>query len=113
MLLGLLSACNHSNREVADSAKIKQMDELILEPVGGVADTGPSGHIKSEGRIAITALSPEDRARVEALFSHAQTAPGNFYYRLTRSGPGGTKSINVPPEAVPAALVATVKTVLK
>jgi hypothetical protein len=90
------------------------VDELIVQPIGGFAGAGtPGAHVKSEGRIAMSALSPEDRAKVDVLFSHAQPAPSNFYYRITRQGPSGTQSINVPFEAVPAALVASVKTVLE
>ena len=110
-LLGLLSACNTSRP--AGSRKEVQVDELSVQPIGGFAGAGGPGHVKSEGRIAVSALSPEDRAKVEALFSHPQPPPGNFYYRITRQGPGGTKSVDAPADAVPEALVASVKSVLE
>ena len=90
------------------------MDDLIVQPIGGFAGAGGPGHVKSEGRIAMSALSPADRERVEELFSHPPTVlHGNFYYRITRQGHGGKHSIEVPPDAVPQALVASVKTVLE
>ena len=90
------------------------MDELIVQPMGGFTGAGaPGSHVKSEGRMAVSALSAEDRAKVEALFSRPQPPPGNFYYRITRQGSGGTLSIDVPPDAVPSALVSSVKTTLE
>jgi hypothetical protein len=35
-----------------------------------------------------------------------------LYYRLSRSGPGGTETVDALREAVPAALLASVKTTL-
>ena len=89
------------------------MDELIVQPVGGFVGMGGNANLKSEGRISMSALSPEDRAKVEAMFSHPQPPPGNFYYRITRQGPDGAKTVEVPVDAVPAALTASVTTVLK
>jgi hypothetical protein len=111
-LLGLLSACDTSRR-AGGSSEVAQVDELTVQPMGGFLGAGGPGHVKSVGRIAVSALSQEDRAKVEALFSHPQPAPGNFYYRITRQRLGGTKSVDVPADAVPAALVASVKTVLE
>lgn len=88
------------------------MDDLIIEPVGGFVGAGGPGHVKSEGRMSMSALSPQDQATVDVLFSHPQPTRGNFYYRLTRQGAEGTKTIEVPPEAVPPALAASVKTTL-
>lgn len=89
------------------------MDDLIVQPVGGFVGAGGPGHVKSEGRIAVSALSSEDRAKVDALFAQPPAAPSNFYYRITREGSSGTRTVNVPPEAVPAALISSVKTVLE
>ena len=89
------------------------MDELSVQPMGGFVGAGGPSHVKSEGRIAMSALSPEDRARVNDLFSHPQHAQGNLYYRITRHGQSGTETVDVLPEAVPEALVASVKTTLE
>lgn len=89
------------------------MDELTVQPMGGFTGAGSPGHVKSVGRIAMSDLSPEDRAKVEAMFSRPQPVPGNFYYRITRQGSEGTKSVDVPADAVPAALIASVKTVIE
>ena len=89
------------------------MDEIVIEPVGGFVGAGGPSHLKSEGRIAVSALSAADRARVEALFAHPQPTPGNFGYRLTRQGTAGTRTVNVPPDAVPAALIASIQSTLQ
>jgi hypothetical protein len=104
----LLSGCEVRHAAVG-STEVTQVDDLIVQPVGGFVGAGGPGHVKSEGRIAMSALSSEDRAKVDALFSHPPNASGNFYYRITRGG----QTVNVPPEAVPAALIASVKTVLE
>jgi hypothetical protein len=88
------------------------MDELIVQPMGGFTG-GATSNMKSEGRTSMSALSPEDRAKVEALFSGPQGTPSNFYYQLTRKGQGETKTIIVQPDALPDALVQSVKTELK
>ena len=112
MLLGWLSACN-AGRSTGGSTEVAQVDELIVQPMGGFTGAGGPSHMKSEGRIAMSALSPEDRAKVEALFSGPQSAPSNMYYRITRQGAKGTASVNVPIDEVPQALLASVKDTLE
>ena len=112
MLLGVLSGCS-ATQPVANSPKAVQMDDLIIEPVGGFVGAGGPGHAKSEGRMSMSALSPQDQAIVNALFSNPQPTHGNFYYRLTRQGAQGTTTIEVPSEAIPPALAASVKTSLE
>jgi hypothetical protein len=88
------------------------MDELIVQPVGGFAGAGGPGPMKTEGRIAVSALSPQDRTTVEGWFAHPSPAGGNFYYRITRQRAVGQQTVDVPADKVPAALVASVKTTL-
>ena len=86
------------------------MEELTIEPVGGFTGAGGPGHVRSEGRLNLSALSPDDRARVEAMFARSPPAQGNFGYRITRQGPTGPQSVLVPSDAVPAALIAAIQT---
>jgi len=62
--------------------------------------------------VAWSSLSAEDRNRVQALFANSKPVNANLYYRITREGPSGRESIEVLPEAAPAALIASVKTIL-
>jgi hypothetical protein len=88
------------------------MDEVIVQPMGGFTG-GTTSNMKTEGRIAMSALSAEDRGKVEALFSGPAGTPSNFYYQLTRKGPAGSKTIIVQPDALPDALIQSIKTELK
>lgn len=89
------------------------MDEVIIQPIGGFAGAGAPGHLRSEGRVATHTLSAADRAAVETLFASPRTAPGTFRYRLTRRSAGREESVDVPAEAVPATLTASIKTTLE
>jgi hypothetical protein len=89
------------------------MGNLTIEEIGGFAAGGtPGAHFRKEGRLALSDLSAEDRERVRAMFSNPKPVNANFYYRITLEGPSGQQTIEALPEAVPAALIASVKTVL-
>lgn len=88
------------------------MDELIVQSMGGFTGSS-SPNMKSIGRISMSALSPEDRATVEAIFSGPDSAPSNFYYQLTRRSSQGTRTLIVQPDALPAAVINSIKTELK
>jgi hypothetical protein len=89
------------------------MGSLIIQEVGGFAAGGtPGAHFRKEGRLALADLSDEDREHVRAMFANPKQVNANFYYRITLEGPSGQQTIDVLPEAMPAALIASVKTVL-
>lgn len=89
------------------------MGNLIIQEVGGFAAGGtPSAHFRKEGRLALSALSPEDRERVLAMFANPKPVNANFYYRITLEGPSGQQTVEALPEVVPTALLASVETIL-
>jgi hypothetical protein len=89
------------------------MGNLIIQEVGGFAAGGtPGAHFRKEGRLALSDLSLEDRERVLALFAHPNPVNSNLYYRITLESPSGKQTVEALPEAVPPALIASVKTVL-
>ena len=95
------------------------MERLQIERVGGLAGFG-GPHLKSRGEVAISDLSPADRQAVERLFADphgAQPADPRerdaFRYRLTRQTPAGAQTVEVPGNAVPAALRDSVRDVLE
>jgi hypothetical protein len=89
------------------------MGNLIIQEVGGFATGGtPGAHFRKEGRLALSDLSAEDRERVSAMFANPKPVNANFYYKITLEGPSGQQTIEVLPEAVPATLIASVKTTL-
>lgn len=95
------------------------MDRLQIERIGGFAGFG-GPHLKSRGELAVSDLSPADRQTVEDLFNDPQKAvpahPGEadtFRYRITRQTAAGTQTIDVPGNAVPAALRDSVRDVLE
>jgi hypothetical protein len=89
------------------------MGELVIQEVGGFAAGGtPVAHFRKEGRLALADLSPDDQERVLAMFANPKPVNANLYYRITLERPSGQKTIEASPEAVPAALIAAVKTIL-
>jgi hypothetical protein len=95
------------------------MARLRIERIGGLAGFG-GPHLKSRGELALSDLSPGDKQVVEDLFKDPQkaaaTLPGEadaFHYRITRQTTGGAQTIEVPENAVPAALRDSVKDVLE
>jgi hypothetical protein len=99
--------------------KVESMDRLQIERIGGIVGFG-GPHLKSRGEVALSDLSPADRQAVESLFANPQRAmPGHpgeadaFRYRITRQTATGTQTIEVPGNAVPAALRDSVRDVLE
>ena len=109
MALGLLWACEllAPNPQEAHNEK---MGDVVIEQVGGFVGGGtPTGHLRMEGRVAWSALSKADQARLDALFAERKPINANLRYRLTRDGPNGPETIEAPVDAVPEALVQSVK----
>ena len=99
--------------------KAESMDRLQIERVGGFAGFG-GPHLKSRGELALSNLSPADRQAVENLFRDPQKARSAhrgeadmFSYRITRQTAEGAQTIEVPDNAVPAALRDSVRDVLE
>lgn len=89
------------------------MSAVTIEEKGGFVGAGmPGGHVHTRGEMAWDALSQADRATIDALFAAQRPVNANLYYRLSRTGPAGTKTVDAMREAVPAALLASVKTIL-
>ena len=113
MALGLLLAC-----EVlvagAQEANRGTMGDVVIEQLGGFVGGGtPLGHLRMEGRMAWSALSSADQARLDALFAQRKPVNANLRYRLTRDGPNGVETVEVSPEAVPEVLIKSVKTTIE
>jgi hypothetical protein len=91
------------------------MDDIKIERLGGLAGYGsPHSRLKSRGTARIENLSAEDRQAVEALFGKRKAAKPSlmrdgFSYRITWQGKDGERTVEVPEEAVPASLIATIK----
>ncbi len=99
--------------------KAQDVDRLQIERIGGLAGFG-GPHLKSRGELALSDLSSADRRAVDDLFNNLQKAepphPGEadaFRYRITRMAAAGPQTIEVPDNAVPAALKESVKDVLE
>jgi hypothetical protein len=91
------------------------MGTLKIERKGALAGYGlPNSRLTSSGEQAISALSPEDQASVEALFRNppSQQESGQvrdgFTYLITRVINGKDQTVKVPESAVPEALKACV-----
>jgi len=97
----------------AQEANRGTMGNIVIEPVGGYTGGAiPSGPVREEGRIAWSALSKADEARVDALFAARKPVNSNLRYRLTRDGPNGPETIEVLPDEVPEALIKSIKTTI-
>ena len=85
------------------------MDALKIERIGGLAGFG-SSRLASRGETALSALSADDRASVEALFRGGKRARpagpvrDGFVYRLTRNRNGQSQTVEVPEALVPPAV---------
>jgi hypothetical protein len=114
MALGLLLACEVLAAG-AQEANIRTMgNDIVIEQLGGFVGGGtPLGRLRMEGRIARSALSEADQARLDALFAERKPVNANLRYRLTRDGPNGPETVEAPAEAVPKTLIESVKTTIK
>jgi hypothetical protein len=98
---------------------MESVDRLQVERIGGLAGFG-GPHLKGRGELALSDLSPADRHAIEALFNDPHKVvpvhPGEadaFRYRVTRLTVAGSQTIEVPGNAVPAALRDSVRDVLE
>ena len=87
---------------------------LLIERTGGLAGFGgPGAHLRSRGQKEWATLSAADQETVDTLFRHPIAEAGQlrdgFRYRITHTTAAGTRTIEVPDHAVPAALIACVK----
>jgi len=90
------------------------MGDIVIEPVGGfVGGATPAGHLRMQGRVAWSALSAAEQARLDALFAARQPVNANMRYRLTRDGPNGPETIQVPMDAVPQVLIDSIRTTIE
>lgn len=93
------------------------MDALKIERIGGLAGFG-SSRLASRGETALSALSAEDRASVDALFKGGRQARAagpvrdGFVYRLTRNRNGRSQTVEVPEASVPPTIKDCVKDIL-
>jgi len=99
-MLGLLLGCEPI-APGPQQDKLESMGDIVIQEVGGF--TGGVG--SPERRIASSALSKADQEKLDKLFAERKPANANFRYRLTRQGPNGSETVEVPPEAVPEALL--------
>jgi hypothetical protein len=89
---------------------------LHVEKLGGLANFGGAqARIRSHGQIDTAALSAADQKAVDALFKAGGTsgvtkgAADGFRFRITRTTPAGTETVEAPESRVPAALASCVK----
>ena len=89
------------------------MSVVTIEEKGGFVGAGmPGGHVHTRGEMAWGDLSDADRTSLDALFAGKKPVNANLYYRLSRTGPAGTDTVDALREQVPAVLLASVKTTL-
>ena len=98
--------------------KVESVDRLEIERIGGVAGFG-GPHLKSRGEVALSELTSADRQTVEDMFNNPQRgrqrsgAADAFRYRITRQTAAGPQTIEMPEDAVPAALRDSVRNVIE
>jgi len=89
-----------------------------IERLGGLANFGgPRSRIRSVGKLESNDLSSSDQEALEALFRKPprkapkrQGIPADgFRYRITRTTPEGSATIEIPESLAPAAVAACVK----
>ena len=86
---------------------------IVVERLGGLAGIGLHGsRLRSRAEIRVDALSPREAGAIDALFARPRPAPPSlpdaFRYRITRASAGGTETIEVPEQDVPASIRARV-----
>ena len=91
------------------------MGMLTIERLGGFGGFGmPGSRIRSEGRRALSELSPTDQAAIESLFRTKPAKPSapvadGFRYRITRGAGSAQETVEVPEASVPEALRSCVR----
>jgi hypothetical protein len=91
------------------------MPLLHVERIGGLAGFGGTqSHIRSHGQVDDAALSDSDKRTVEELFhspgrAKASQTRDEFRYRISRSTPAGTETVEIPESLVPRMLTQCVK----
>ena len=91
------------------------MTILHIEKLGGLAGFGGArARIRSRGQIDTTALSPADQKAVDSLFEtvDAVAAPeeaDGFRFRISRTTPTGTETVEAHEGQLPEALASSVK----
>lgn len=89
------------------------MNVVTIEEKGGFVGAGmPGGHVHTRGEMAWGDLSEADRTSLDALFARKKPVNANLFYRLARTGAAGTETVDALREAVPVALLASVKTTI-
>jgi len=99
------------------SEELKNNDHVKVERIDGFTGYGlPGSHLKSEGEIAISDLSPADLLALDALFSKnlltSNPMADALRYRITRKVGNKLQTIEVPDELVPMSLKNCVKDTL-
>ena len=86
---------------------------IEVERLGGLAGYGAAGsRLRSHGQVDVSALSPEDRRAIDALFSGPPASPprpDELRYKLTRWTDQGPQSVDVTEDQVPPAVRSAVK----
>ena len=88
---------------------------LQVERIGGLAGFGSGGsHLRSQGQVDVASLSSQEQEAVEALFqSGPKTEPSKmrdgFRYKISRTTPAGTETVEAAESAVPSAIARCVK----
>ena len=91
------------------------MATIYVERLGGLGNFGgASSHLRSRGQFDSSMLSHGDQQILEKLFrsrraKKASPSPDAFRYKISRTDPDGTDTIEVLEEDLPAPLVKCVK----
>ncbi|MEO6787010.1 MAG: protealysin inhibitor emfourin [Chthoniobacteraceae bacterium] len=91
------------------------MATLHVERIGGLAGFGGArSHVRSHGQLDAAALSAAENQAVEALFrthgkAEASQVRDGFHYRISRTTPSGTETVEAPESEVPPTLMQCVK----
>jgi hypothetical protein len=88
---------------------------LQVERIGGLAGFGAgASHLRSRGQVEVGTLSSQEREAIEALFQSGPKTKDSkirdgFRYRISRTTPSGTETVEAAESAVPPAIARCVK----
>jgi hypothetical protein len=89
---------------------------LQVERIGGLAGFGGGGsHLRSHGQVDLASLSSQEQEAVEALFqsdrkkTQSSKMRDGFRYKISRTTPSGTETVEAAESAVPPAIAQCVK----